>query len=134
MSLIAWSNEFSVQVPTFDRQHQELFRLVNELHDAMSQGKSKEVMQRVLEGLMRYTHTHFADEERAMRACGYPEYDKHFEEHARFTRQVEQFAADYAQGRVALSISLIQFMCDWLRQHIAFTDRRYSSALASRVN
>jgi len=134
MSLIAWSNEYSVQVPMFDRQHQELFRLVNELHDAMSQGRSKDVMQRVLQGLMKYTQTHFADEERAMRECGYPEYDQHLAEHEKFTREVQRFADDYAQGRTALSISVIDFLCVWLRNHIASSDKRYSSALGARVN
>lgn len=134
MSLIAWSNDYSVQVAMFDRQHQELFRLVNELHDAMSQGRSKDVMQRVLHGLVKYTQTHFADEERAMRECAYPEYQKHSAEHEKFTREVERFVDDYEQGRAALSISVIDFLCDWLRNHIASSDKRYSIALAARVN
>ena len=33
MGLFQWTERYAVQVTEFDRQHQSLFRMVNELHE-----------------------------------------------------------------------------------------------------
>ncbi len=42
MSLINWDNTLSVNVAEIDGQHHKLVEMINELHDAMRQGKSRE--------------------------------------------------------------------------------------------
>lgn len=55
--------------------------MVNELHDAMKVGKGKEVLEKILAGLIQYTVTHFADEDRLMKLHNYPGYEQHKKEH-----------------------------------------------------
>ena len=35
MALVKWNDSYSVQNVAMDKQHQHLFDLINELHDAM---------------------------------------------------------------------------------------------------
>ena len=39
MALLTWTTEYSVAVEAIDKQHQKLFAMLNELHDAMKSGK-----------------------------------------------------------------------------------------------
>jgi hemerythrin len=38
MALMEWKDKYSVNVPTIDTQHQNLFATINELFDAMRSG------------------------------------------------------------------------------------------------
>ena len=67
MPLITWTDELSVSVKDLDSQHQKLFDLVNELHEAMRSGKGKEAVGSILNRLADYTKTHLFYEERLMR-------------------------------------------------------------------
>lgn len=53
-------------------QHKKLVSMVNEMYQAMSQGKGNDVVGKVLNDLIAYTRTHFAAEEKLMQTNGYP--------------------------------------------------------------
>jgi hemerythrin len=50
MPLMKWDAEYSVRVQEFDGHHQQLFKMVNDLNDAMQARKGKEVLGQVLLG------------------------------------------------------------------------------------
>src|SRR5215471_16393869 len=50
----------SVKVKRFDDDHQELFRIINTLHDGMMARRGQEVLQKVLDDLLNYTEGHFS--------------------------------------------------------------------------
>ena len=131
--MFEWRNEFSVQIGTVDAQHKMLFALADELYTAMSMGRSKPALGQILNRLVQYTQTHFAHEERLMRMHGYPELAAHKAEHDALTRQVLEFQADFSQGRIAMSVQLLQFLKDWLEHHIKGSDRKYSPFLRSKA-
>ena len=62
MALIQWSDELSDGVRELDAQHQRLIQMINELNDAMLQGKGKDALSEVIAGLHQYARTHFASE------------------------------------------------------------------------
>ncbi len=39
MSFIDWTEQMSIHVPEMDAQHMQLIQLLNDLHDAMEEGK-----------------------------------------------------------------------------------------------
>lgn len=133
MALIEWKDEYSVSVRRFDGDHKKLFSLLNELNDAMAQGRGRFVIQGVLHQLMDYTRKHFADEETAMRGAGFNGLQAHIAEHRALTAKVEKFSADYSNGNVSITIDVLYFLRDWLDKHILSTDRRYKEAL-SKLN
>src|SRR5215467_4600030 len=66
MPLFTWSPSYSVKVKRFDDDHQQLFSIINELHEGMSKGRGKEILHDVLTRLLRYTERHFTAEEAVM--------------------------------------------------------------------
>jgi hemerythrin len=61
-----------------DLQHQQLIHMINQLEEALQNGKGGYVLLQVLEGLLYYyTTTHFAAEERLMRDVDFSGYKRH---------------------------------------------------------
>ncbi len=127
MSLIAWDDSLSVNVAEIDRQHQKLVAMINELHDAMKSGKGKDVMGKILSGLISYTDTHFKAEENYFVQFKYPDAASHIKEHVAFVKKVSDFQHDFEAGRLTVSIDTLYFLRDWLQGHIKGTDKKYSS-------
>jgi hemerythrin len=131
MALMNWSAEYSVEVPTFDREHQQLFGMLNELHDGMRAGQGKQVAPNILKRLVEYTQQHFAAEESAMKRTAYANFVVHKIEHDKLTAQVLKMAQEYEQGKIALSMALVDFLRDWLKSHIMSSDKKYSQHMSS---
>jgi hemerythrin len=105
-----------------DAQHQELFRMVNDLHDAIVAGKGKDVLQPTLEKLAKYTMEHFRSEEALMAEIKYPALGTHKNKHDELTRQVKELVEKYRTGKAVLGVTLSSFLADWLRHHIKEDD------------
>lgn len=129
MALITWNETYSVGVKELDTHHQKLVTIINELHDAMRVGKSKEVLTPILQRLAEYTVFHFASEEKYMNNFNYPGYQAHKSEHDRFVAKVTQFQSDLASGKVLFSMELMTFLKDWLIKHIQGMDQQYTTCL-----
>ena len=125
-------DSLSVNVAKFDSQHKNLVSYVNELHGAMSNGKGKDSLQGILDKLVRYTKSHFADEEATMQSKGYPQYSLHKLEHDKLTKQVLELQKDLEEGKAVLSFKVMNFLKGWLNNHIQGMDKKYSEFLNSR--
>jgi hemerythrin len=134
MSLFAWKNEYSIGHGPIDGQHQRLFALASDLHMAIIQGKAKIALVKILADLVNYTKTHFATEERLMQAQGYPEYATHKALHDQLTKRVIAFQKEFEAGHAAVSMDLLQFLKDWLTNHIGATDRKVAEFLNSKTS
>lgn len=132
MPLINWSSNLSVNVAEMDRQHRKLVDLINELFDAMSSGKGKDVIGKILDGLTEYTKTHFASEERMMQRHNYPELSMQQSEHTKLTRQVMDLQEKNKGGKVSITLETMNFLKDWLQNHILQNDKKYGPYLNSR--
>jgi len=126
---LEWDDSFATGVSKFDQQHQKLFDMVNELADAMQQKKSKEAIGRVLNGLAEYTVNHFADEERSFAQSRYPEENSHKELHKKLVDQVVELIGKFNAGETLLTQDVINFLQDWLVNHIKGTDKKYGPHL-----
>jgi hemerythrin len=121
---IAWDPRLTVGFRTIDEQHQELFRRVNALLEAMQRGAGKDVVGSTIDFLKQYVVEHFAAEQSLMTRYRYPGFAVHEREHEDFVAQFLRFAADAEKGiNSVLVLKLNQFLCGWLRQHIGNSDR-----------
>jgi hemerythrin len=127
MALLTWSSKYSVGVQSMDSQHTVLFGLLNDLHTAMMKGQAQSISGALLRKLANYAHDHFAAEEAMMASACYPELAKHRIEHRDLSRQVEEFAARYERGECTLNLDLLNFLRDWLTNHIEKVDHGYCS-------
>lgn len=126
MPLIQWNDRLQMQIREIDLQHQKLVTMVNGLGEAMRQGKGKEVLSQILAGLTAYTKTHFSTEEKYFAQFSYPQSAEHRQEHAAFVQKVSQFISDFGTGRVGVTSQVLNFLSDWLVQHIQGSDRQYA--------
>lgn len=126
MSVLNWSEQYSVKVKALDNQHKRLFDLINKLDAHMRKGRGKEVLGNVLGELVDYTKVHFAEEEKILRETGYPEYNEHKAVHAKVTERVNAIFRQYQQGNGAhLSIETMNYLHNWITKHILGTDHKY---------
>jgi len=131
--MFEWKPQYSVNIASIDGQHQNLFRLAEELHLAMVAGHGKAALSRTLDRLVQYTQVHFAHEERLMSTHGFPELAAHVAEHQALTRKVLAFQSDFENGKVLLTVPVLHFLRDWLTHHIAESDQKYSPFLKNRL-
>lgn len=128
MANFTWSSSLSVNVPEIDKQHQQLFKALADLQEAMKAGKGKEEVVKVLNFLSDYVDKHFSDEEILMKKNNYPDFEKHKQIHEKFKAFVkEQKQKLSAQGAdLSLVIQIQQQVGDWLVAHIAGEDKKYA--------
>lgn len=135
MPLMTWNdNDFSVNIKVLDTNHKRLFDLLNTLYDAMKEKKVRDVLGNIFSELIDYTVYHFKAEEELFQKHGYPEYAQHKKEHEDLTRQALELKAkfDKEQMRAVLTMETMEFLKDWLRNHICVVDKRYSQFLNSK--
>lgn len=125
MPLITWNDQLSVNIGIIDSQHKKLVEMINELHDAMKAGEAKEALGKIVSGLLAYTTTHFQTEERYFDQFGYSDTAAHKKEHAEFARKVSEFKEGLNSGRLSVTIEVMQFLSNWLKNHIKGTDQTY---------
>jgi len=125
MALIQWDKSFSVNVAEIDKQHLGLVEMINELNEAMRQGKGKDVLGKIISGLVNYTVTHFETEEKYFDQFGYASAFSHKKEHTDFTKKVAEFKSGFDSGKLMLSIEVMDFLSTWLQNHIKGSDMKY---------
>lgn len=126
MALIKWEDRYSVKISKFDLQHQQLVSMINQLYEAMKIGKGQVELGKILEELVDYTRKHFSSEEALMLKHAYPKYAEHKTSHDRLTQQVIEFKNQYNEGKIGLSIQMMNFLKEWLVNHILDEDKAYS--------
>ena len=127
MSLMRWSESLSVNIVEIDKQHQHLIGVVNDLHDAMGKGKGKEVLGKTFDGLIKYAEEHFLTEEKYFEQFGYPDTDSHKNEHTNFVIKLAEFKVRFDAGKENLTIELMNFLVNWLNNHLQTFDMQYRS-------
>ncbi len=132
MALMAWNTTLSVKVKQFDEQHMKLVDMVNELHDAMKEGKGNVALGKILNGLITYTATHFAAEEKLMAQHAYPDAAAHKQEHEKLVKQVLELQTNFKAGKAILTLDVMMFLKGWLVKHIQGDDRKYGAYLNSK--
>ncbi len=133
MPFIEWSDKLITGVREADEQHKKLVSLINELYDAMKQGKGIEVIDKTLDELVRYAGYHFTTEETLMSKYGYPELASHKREHEAFKAKIKEFLEKKAKGEATLTMEVMTFLKDWLVKHIMGTDKKYGPFLQQKM-
>lgn len=115
--------DYTVHHPLMDEHHHTLFRLIDQLDNAILESNEHALIGDVLESLLRYTKMHFAAEEYLMRMSGFPGIHEHKDAHDRLVNQVHELQRRHRKGDRAV---IKQFMMrDWLVNHILGMDDLY---------
>ncbi len=127
MELIKWTDEYSVGITEIDNQHKGLVIIINDLFELMSVGKAKTKMNEIFDHLTDYTKKHFYTEELMLVKYAYKGLDKHKEEHKMFIEKLNGLKSELEKGDITISLKTLNFLKDWLLNHILISDKKYST-------
>ncbi|MBI5306473.1 hemerythrin family protein [Candidatus Wolfebacteria bacterium] len=126
MSLIEWDQSFDVGVKLINDQHKRLFLLFNKLYDAKEKNIEKTLNDTIQE-LMFYVDFHFRTEEKYFKEFQYEKTKEHMEQHKIFENKAKDFHKKYLEKKEEgkLTQEIINFLKDWLINHIKIVDKEY---------
>jgi hemerythrin len=125
MKLLAWTAEYSVQIAELDADHQYWFDMINQLHQAMLEGRGTEALSALSHTLMQHTLEHFAHEEHLMSSLGYPGHQAHIYEHHQLRFKADEFMRRFEAGETTITIEMMQFLIEAVPLHITTFDREF---------
>ncbi len=131
MSIVSWNDSFSVNIEIFDNHHKLLISMLNILHDILNSAHIDfEIVDVIFDELVEYVKYHFSEEEKAMMKYKFPGLKIHRREHLNFVNFVITSKVTLTQtGYLLSAIELLNFLKEWLIQHILGTDMKYSKFL-----
>lgn len=87
-SQFVWQDDFNIGVETIDREHQQLFKIINKLYRFKEEGKNdKWACQESIKFFHTHAIEHFANEEAYMQSVGYAGLEAHRRIHKNFREQ-----------------------------------------------
>jgi hemerythrin len=123
MSLITWKEEFSVGVAEVDFEHRELIELINSLHSSARPGAGRDAVIESLGEIFAQIASHFALEEKMMRASLYPLFLEHKQDHETLLDELrdimDEVEDDGGYDEAQLSTDLERWFGDHFRTHDA---------------
>jgi hemerythrin len=132
MSLMTWTKEqFATNVSAHDSEHQEIFRLVNALGDAVGSG-DRGAVGKQLDALIACVADHFASEESNFAKYDYPETAAHKAEHDKLVATCLDLQKNFHAGSAEVTGETAGFVVDWLTKHIPSVDKSYGPYLNSK--
>ncbi len=126
MTAIAWTDDLSVNIQEIDLQHRHLVELFGDLDKALAEGADKDILGRVLKELNVYVRDHFTLEERWMNRHAYPRLKEHVAQHEMFVEKLLHFELDFLGGKAEVSRELLDYLEDWLVNHVRGYDQGYA--------
>ena len=126
MQLFTWSDEYSVKNAEIDNQHKKQFDILNRLFDICVGKNEVDTVDTLMQDLESYADYHFKFEEQHMRDVGYKDLDKHMVEHKFFTKEIMFAKRRQVHNKSICDNKLIEFLSNWLIQHVTEEDRKYS--------
>ncbi len=121
-----WNENLAVGVDVIDNQHKGIISRINNLLNAMSQGKGKDEVGKVLTFLADYVVKHFNAEEALMKKHSFAGYPEQQAEHAKFLNDFSLLKKEFETVGVTSTLVLKtqRQLCDWLTNHITNKDKQ----------
>lgn len=125
---------YHIGIAEIDQEHDRLFELANQayalLHDEKPQDKRQNIIH-IMSELIAYTQTHFSHEEAYMHEIGYSNREAHIAQHRQFEAKMSEvdfnvLEASTIDDQVDVLKDLLNFLGDWLINHIISEDMRFA--------
>lgn len=123
MAFIEWDESCSVGVHVIDKQHQRLFQLINDFHDATTN------LDAMIHDLFAYIDFHFTTEEKYFEDFEYKDTEHHKKEHQFYRdriRELYQQSLERKKNEQEIGEELETFIKDWIVHHIKISDKKYT--------
>ncbi len=135
---ILWKSDYDTGVDEIDEQHRILVNTINEANKRLSKESSLEMLEDITRDLLSYAIYHFETEEEMMQDYDYKafsqeEYETHMKQHRDFSAQVVAVRESIKVRDPISKEALIDFLTDWLINHINNTDKRLAAFLKTKT-
>ena len=125
--MIKWKEEYYMGVESLDEQHKELFEIANRIYSLLKNELILDKYNRIIEiidELKNYTMNHFQAEEEYMKSIGYKRFLSQKAAHNEFLEKMNSIDVEKIDnGHNEYLIGILDFVCDWLAQHIIKEDK-----------
>lgn len=128
-----WDQKFSVGIPSIDKQHKVLFKIIDDLFIQTFAKDIKSTPLKTYERLVTYTNVHFSYEEELFKKYDWVLTDEHIDQHKTILQDVEEIkdyikALDPEKG----ALFMLEFLKTWVKEHVLEHDHQYSDFLISK--
>ncbi len=127
MQHFKWTKAHAVYLPQVDAEHRNLFRMAEELHQAVRAGAEAARVEELVRPLLLGIEEHFAYEERLMRSVACPDYAWHKLQHDTARKRVARLQEEMKAGEPEAAADFLAFTSRWLKDHMSLTDRMMAS-------
>jgi hemerythrin len=131
MNKFIWKDEYSVGIPTIDKQHKDYFVLANEIVDMLQRREATtEKLHAITMKLEAHAIEHFDFEEKNFDLFHYPGAVFHTEAHELYRKRINGFyrALDEPNANVQeLADEIASYTIYFLSDHILLMDLKYSA-------
>jgi len=120
-----------------DSQHKELIGRINKLLDSCEAENGAVTAIKTLDYLADYTNFHFGAEEELQKEIGYPDYDKHKEQHEGFKKtisELDEMLQEEEGPSPAFIAKVEENVIKWFYTHISGFDRSVAEYKFMRAN
>jgi len=132
MRIFRWTKAMAIFVPELDDEHRTIFRLAGELQQAILEGAALVQVEEILHRLIAQAEDHFAHEERLMRSFHYPIFEWHRLQHETVRKRLKHFVPLIEAGDQDAPTLLIEFLRQWLTNHLGLADRMMGAYLRNQ--
>jgi len=127
MQHFKWTKAHAVYLPQVDAEHRNLFRMAEDLHQAVRTGSEAARVQELVRLLLTAVEEHFAHEERLMESVSCPDFDWHKLQHDTARKRGNQMLEDMRAGDLEAPRRFLDFLARWFKDHCSLTDRMMGS-------
>jgi hemerythrin len=123
MQHFKWTKAHAVYLPQVDAEHRNLFRMAEELHQAVRTGVEAARVLELVRPLLAAIQEHFAHEERVMKLAECSDYTWHKEQHDNALKRAGSFLKDIEAGDSEAPMKMLEYLNRWFKDHVGLTDR-----------
>jgi hemerythrin-like metal-binding protein len=131
LNKLEWEDKYSVGVAEIDGQHKKMFDTINQLINVVSVNPTKEALVPIIEALVEYKEFHFATEEKYFKEFNYEGAKAHIGVHREFGEKLRNLREKYKDDAMSLTYGLVDFLEDWLLEHLMTKDQEYVECFRS---
>jgi hemerythrin-like metal-binding protein len=133
MQLLKWDRELELGLEHIDKQHKQLFNIINELNIAIEYGQPNVAMLPLVERLQEFTNTHFKAEEEIFTKYCYTDRKTHEADHATFIDSIKYIRKQCELIDTPMSTKIRDFLVHWLCNHINTKDKEYKQFIDKNI-
>ena len=134
---LIWDANFETGVSEIDEQHRILVNTINEAAITLGETGNISVLEQITNDLLSYALYHFETEEELMVKYGYDEQREeeqkiHLAQHRDFSATVVSVKDNMKSGKLITKDELLNFLKEWLINHILYTDKKLGAFIAAQ--